>query len=337
MNQFLAKNIRLGSLAAALVLTACGGGSGGGSSFTPPNINETPVAITAANQNAIAQSVEGGIIGTTEGGNAVLGVVVNSDGSSPSAFDFASTKLLGLVKQGSVDSTSQLVGVVQSETILCDSGSFTVTIDIATPASETLVAGDSASLSANNCVDNFDDTTINGRFSLTIDSGFIDLNCISGCPDVAISVNFNNFRITESAETIAIHGGFTMAQSETSGTASFSGTSLFLIAGVDALHLTNFNLSSTLISGDTATSSSVSMTIASTLIDGSITIATTVDIEQVIDQQHPYTGTVVVTGAGGATLTIDFIDQYTVDLTIDPDGPGGVAPNPTDTVLWATM
>jgi hypothetical protein len=335
MSQFFIKSTWPGILAAALVLTACGGGGGGGSSFTPPNINETPVAISGANQNAIAQSVEGGITGTTEGGGAVFGVVIDGDGSSPSVFDFSSTKLLGLVKQGSVSSADLSAGVVQSETIPCDSGSISVSIDIATPASETLVAGDSASLTANNCVDNFDGTTINGGFSLTIDSGLIDFNCFASCPDVAVSVNFNNFRITESAETLAIHGGFTMAMSETSGTASFSGTSLFLIAGVDALHLTDFDISSTTVG--VTTSSTVNMTIASTLIDGSITIATTDPILQDVGEQHPHAGTVVVTGAAGATLTIVYLDSTQVELTLDPDGPGGVAANAPVIVAWADM
>jgi len=307
--------------------------------FTPPNINETPVAISGANQNAIALSVDEGINGTMSSSDSLVGAVVDGGSSTPSVFDFASTKLLDYVKQGAAANANLPAGITQSENFPCDSGSITLSATVADPDSGNISAGDSFSMRGNNCVDNFDGTTLNGSISLTIVSGYIpfDPECFSGCPDFSAAMSFNNFRITEGGFTAAIHGGFTLALSETSGTSSFSGTSLFLIAGADAIHLTDFNISSALISGDTATSSSVNITIASTLIDGSISFETTVDIEQVIGQDHPYTGTVVVTGAGGETLTIDYVGQFAVDLTLDTDGAGATPPNATVTVLWADM
>jgi hypothetical protein len=337
MKCLIAKSTWLGLLAATLVLTACGGGGGGGG-FTPPNINETPIAITAANQNAIALSVDEGINGTMDGGDVALGAVVDGGGPTPSIFDFASTKLLDYAKQGAATAANLPAGVMQSETLNCaSSGTITFTIDIADPDFLVMIAGDSLSVIVRNCDDGLGDT-VNGSFSFTIDSGSIVLDCISSCPDVAIAVNFNNFRITEGMETVAIHGGFTMAVSEIGGTSSLSGTSLYLIAGADAIRLTNFSINSELIAGDTATRSSVNMTIASTMMDGSITMATTVDIDQVIGEDHPYTGTVLVTGAGNAELTINYPNALQVELTLDTDGAAGPTP-PETTVLvnWADI
>lgn len=339
MNQFIVKSTWLGSLAAALVLTACGGGgSGGGSSFTPPVINETPVAITVDNQNAVAQTADESISGTAGGGGGVLGVVVDGDGSSFSAFDFATTRLLDSVKRGGVASADLPAGVVvELPNEPCDtSGSETITFDIADPESGMLIAGDSASITANNCVDAFGNTT-NGRFSLSIDSGSIVFDCLVDCPDVTISVDFNNFRETENGGlTTTMHGDMTMAASETGGTATISGTSLFLIEGSDAVHLTNFDVSSETVG--VTTSTTVNMTIAGTLIDGSITIATTSPVLQDELELHPHGGTVVVTGNAGATLTIDYLDPPThVQLTLDTDGPGGVAAEAPVIVAWADM
>jgi hypothetical protein len=344
MKRLIAKGTWLGLLAATLVLTACGGGGGGGG-FTPPDINEEPIAITADTQNAIAQSIDGAIestMGTGDAVDAVQGAVIDSGGSTPSVFDFASSKLLDYAKQGAEAATTANLpaGVMQSKTVPCDSGSITMTINVAAPESGMLIVDDSFSFTANNCKDNVDGTTINGSFSFTIDSGDLAFECEPSCPDtnVGVEISFNNFRIAESGGlTATIHGGFIMELDETSGTAGFRGTSLYLIAGADAMRLTNFDVSSTLISGDTATSSSVNMTIASTLIDGSITFATTVDIEQVIDQEHPYFGTVVMTGAGGATLRIEYADQYSVNFYFDPDGLGPDPEVSTLGVLWTDM
>ena len=338
MKQLITKITWLGLFATTLVLTACGGGGGGGSSFTPPDINETPVAITAANQNAIALSVDAGINGTVAGGDVALGAVIVGSGSSPSAFNFASTKLLDYAKQGAAATVNLPAGVVDSATIDCgptpDYGTMTITIDIADPDFLVMVAGDSLSISSNSCNDGMG-TTINGSFSFTIDSGSIILDCPSNCPDVAIAVNFNNLRITESGLTAAIHGGFTMAVSEIDGTSSVSGTSLYLIAGADAIRLTNFNIDSS-TTGST-TSSTVTMTIASTLIDGSITIETLDPILQDVGELHPHAGIVRVTGAGEATLTIVYVDSTQVNFYLDPDGDGPEPEVETLGVLWTDM
>lgn len=339
MKQLIVKSCWLAFISTSLFLTACNSGGGGGGSgtggFEIPNINETPLAITADNQNAVASTTTDGISGTTDSGGIALGVKSESNISSPSVFDFSSNKLINYVKQGAGNNANLVSGVTQVVNEPCDSGEISITIDITDPGSETLVAGDSASLTAKNCKSNIDGTTVNGTFSLTVVSGSIDFNCLSSCPDVTVSVNFNNFRVTEGGTTATIHGSFTMSQSETGGTASFSGTSLYLVSGSEAVHLTDFDISSTTVG--VTTSTTANFTIAGTVIDGSITVETTDPVLQDVGESHPHGGTIVVTGAGGATLTIVYVDSTQVDLTLDPDGPGGVGPNPTVRVAWADM
>lgn len=337
MNQLFVKSKWTGLLGTALMLVACGGSGSGNrdSSFIPPDINETPVAITVDNQNAVALTADESVSGATAGGSDfALGVVVDGGGPSTNIFNLTSTTLLDYVKQGVVAGADLPAGVVQSDTINCDSGSITLTIDMADPNSGILVAGDSASITVNNCTNT--GTTINGSYSLTIDSGSIDTNCASSCvDDFTSTVSFNNLRVTELGSTATIHGGITLVNSDTSGTASFSGTSLFLIAGTDAIHLTDFSVSSSTTGAITSTT--VNMTVAGTQINGSITIVTTDPLLQNEFDIHPHGGTIVVTGAGGATLTIVYLNATQVELTLDPDGAGPTLANTPVVVAWADM
>lgn len=344
MKRFMTMSIWLGILSTTFLLSACGGSGGSGGGFQPPAINETPVAITTTNQNSVTTTATEGISGTT-GSGSLVGVVASTGGPSFNVFDFSSTKLLGYVTRGNISGSNVVAGAVMSQTIPCDSGEIVISINMADTSSSVLNTNDSATLSARNCYSSIDGTTANGSFSFTVTAGSVDMNCdssLSTCPDVTLSVSFNQFSVNDGGTTATIHGGFTMSNSDASGTASFSGTSLYLIAGSEALHLTNFNVSTTIVGSGTfgnTTSTTGNLTLAGTVIDGSISIAIS-DTDPILQDEfeaHPHAGTVVVTGAGGATLTIVYVDAYTVDLTLDPDGAGPTPANPTVSVLWTAM
>lgn len=325
-----------GVLGVTALLVGCGGG-GGGDAFVPPAINETPVAITTSNQDAVALTADGSVSGAVSGGGSILGIVVNNGGPSFSTLDFITNKLLNSVVTGNAVNTALPAGVTVSATTPCTTGNTTFTITTANdPASGIFIAGDTITATANNCFDSVDHTTTSGDFSFSIASGSLDMSCSISCADVAVTISFNNFRVTESGATAVMHGGITLAKA--GATDSFSGTSFYVIEPSGAaVHLSNFNISGTTTGATQSTT--VNMTVAGTLIDGSITIVTAVGdpLLQTTTELHPHSGTMVVTGSSGSTLTIVAVNSLEVDLTLDPDGPGGTPANATVRKLWTSL
>jgi hypothetical protein len=313
----------LGSL---LILTGCGGG-GGSDSFTPPNISTIPVSITSSNQNDTVTTSETAITRTIGSPDAAItGVIIEGESSAEfNLSDYSTGQLLEYALQGKASAANLPVGVSFSQTIPCDSGNIRISGSVGDPNASQLSAGDSFTLSFNNCTDTdpYDGSTTTqiGSISLSIISGNIGVWCGSSCPDFHVAMEFNNFRATEMGSTATIHGGFNLIQ--TGATNTFSGTSLYLIeAGGSAFHLSNFNI--TTVTSSSLKTTTVSMTVASTEINGLINVetATGAPLEQYTYNERPHRGTLILTGSNNSVLTVEALDSTSVQLPLDSNRDG---------------
>lgn len=337
MKSVFVKSAVLGMFAATTLLVGCGGGGGGGGSFTPPEISNTPVTIDSSNQYQVADAADNGVNGAVNGAPGVLGVVIDGNGSSFNAFDFAQSSLkkyAGQVTLGQATPT----GISQTEA--CDAapggatGSQTFSSNITDTSATSFGAGDYLSISFSNCYDSSDGTTTNGSMKFTIVQGGLNFSTSSTIGLTEISANFNNLRVTDSGGTNVVHGGFSV--STDGSTESLTGDSLYvMVVGGEAVHLTNFTITNTTANTSTDTIS-VDFTIASTDINGVITVATDPSnpLIQGITDQHPYSGTLIITGST-SKLTMIITGSNSVTLELDSNGDDVV--DATANVTWTDI
>lgn len=337
MKSVLVKSTLLGMFAATTLLVGCGGGGGGGS-FTPPEISNTPVTIDSTNQYQVADAADNGVNGAVNGTPGVLGVVINGGGSTFNAFDFAQSSLQQYA--GQVVASGQAIPAGFSADTPCDTapdgstGSNTVSTNVNIETVTVASAGDYLSMSFSNCYDSADGTTTNGSMKFTMVQGGLDLSAFSLIGLTEISANFNNLRVTEGGETNVVHGGFNISTDGT--TESLTGTSLYVMkVGGEAAHLTDFTITNSTANTLTDTIS-VSMTIASTDINGVITVATDPSnpLVQDISEQHPHSGILFITGST-SKLTMTIIDATNVTLELDSNGDDVV--DATANVTWTEI
>jgi hypothetical protein len=313
------------------IVIACGGG--GSDSFSPPDISNTPVALSESNQNDVIDTSSTSTTLTTGSGSIITGVVIES-GAGFNPVDFVSGKLLDYVFQGKADASTLPLGVEFNESVNCDSGSMTISGTVSDPNADQLSAGDTFTLSFNNCVDG--GTTVTGSVSASVSSGTVVPLCNPFCDNFQMTINFNNLSVTDSGTTASIHGGFNMTHADSTDTVS--GSSLYLIAtGSEAAHLTNFNIS-TVTSGSLKTST-VSLTVASTQIDGLINIETADGdpLLQYTYESHPHAGTLIITGKDNSSLTIEHLSSASVQVTLDADGDSVTDDGYPVTVTWTEI
>jgi hypothetical protein len=147
-------------------------------------------------------------------------------------------------------------------------------------------------------------------------------------------MSFNNLSSTSGGQTNMIHGGFTISTDGT--TSSLSGTSLYFMSGGESALLTNFNISGT-TSGSGTETLRVSLTLASTTINGVINVVTDPTDPLVEDafENHPHAGTLIIT-SGASTLTMEILGSTQVRLSLDSDGNGIDTGYPVD-VNWTDI
>lgn len=318
------------------VLAACGGGGGGGG-FKDPNISTTPVAITQANVDTVASSAVMAVSAgssMTDAGSLAGGTLKPGGGSQSTMLSIVMNQVqdgVALAVNSGVQTSP--TGITQSQTQQCTGGgSVTISATTSTVINSTadLSAGDSLSLTANNCVEATE--TTNGSVTFT----FVTDPNLAGAE---ISLVANNFQITDSTGTFTIHGDISLAMDSdlftfdpSNSTVTISGNSLFFIeAGGDAIKLSSYTIT-------VATTAGVyniigSLTVDSTIVGGRLTITMTAVGGSNLDP-HPTFGTITVVGANSDTLTIT-IGATDVSWELDLLGDGSV--DATGTTLWSTI
>ncbi|MHC4972274.1 MAG: hypothetical protein ACYTG3_08075 [Planctomycetota bacterium] len=280
---------------------------------------------------------------------AVLCLVVGcgSDGETtlaPLAITSANAEMVAQQGVGATDVLMQMSGLVEGysqvfdnpspQLVPCDSGQGNLVLnDVGAPG---LSTGDSASMTFLACVFDADGIpiTMNGNISFTASD-------VTGTPpgpfSYALVCSFNSYSVNVLGATVIVNGGFTLELSTTDGDtyqAVVHGDyfSVYAQAGLQAFSgtISNFRMERTYTESTGAYSVDNQATIAGSQLGGEVTFDTTVPFTGT-DPDDPDAGTLVVTGAEGATLTLVAIDNIDVQILVDLEGDGN-----TDATILTT-
>jgi hypothetical protein len=322
------KTQRIVLLSATLIATGCGGGGGGGDASLS---YDGPTALVVISSEADGDSIASAVV-SSESTATVL-----SDAAATIPVGIATTRsshALSLSQLGNiakqyadkaiaVPSSSQLLaGVTNTQTDSC-SGGGTVSFIVTKSVQNEVNAGDSFSITFNNCVVGSDLT--NGSVSLLLSS----YDQATG--DFAASFTFSDLKntITSSGDYVWLNGGYTAGFSGDGSTtplvASLSGNSLAVAERtggvVEKARLSSFSFVDTL-----ATNGDFSFdhdyTLASTGIGGTITVTTVTPFTVYSGDSYPTVGQVVASGAAGASIRLTAIDNLTALIEYDLGGDG---------------
>jgi hypothetical protein len=175
---------------------------------------------------------------------------------------------------------------------------------------------------------------MNGNISFTASD-------VTGTPpgpfSYALVCSFNSYSVNVLGATVIVNGGFTLELSTTDGDtyqAVVHGDyfSVYAQAGLQAFSgtISNFRMERTYTESTGAYSVDNQATIAGSQLGGEVTFDTTVPFTGT-DPDDPDAGTLVVTGAEGATLTLVAIDNIDVQILVDLEGDGN-----TDATILTT-
>jgi hypothetical protein len=221
--------------------------------------------------------------------------------------------------------------------IPCDTGNVSIAINDVPPLN-VLSTNDSASFTFNACVLNAGGAvpvTLNGAMSFTATEV---TGTQPGPYSAKLTCSFRALSVVILGATVVVDGGFTLEASTTDGVTfvnAVSGTyfSAFAQAGSEAFSGTiwDFRVERTVDESTGAFSVDVQATFAGSQTNGIVSIVATTPFDGV-EPDHPDTGVMVVTGAGGSTLTFTTLDNVDVQLDVDVDGDG--TPEVTILTTW---
>ena len=268
---------------------------------------------------------------------AVLGLVIGCAGDSetlgPVTITSANAELIAQQGVGAVDTLTQMSAMVEdysdvfdnpgAQVLPCDTGDANLEInDTGAPG---LSTGDSARFTFVNCVNGADSipVTMNGTLAFTATD-------VTGTPpgpfSYALTCTFTNFSISLLGATVTVNGGFTLELSTDDAdtyTAVVHGAyySVYAQAGQQSYWgtISDFRLERTVTESTGDYVVNLMATVSGSQIGGEATYETTVPFTGT-DPSDPDTGTLVVTGAAGATATLIAIDNVYVQILLDLDG-----------------
>jgi hypothetical protein len=308
-------------LSAAAGLAACGGGSGGGSDS---GASADPVGISSTNAPQVAgaaYNASGSLEGAGLGGAGFLtGAVTETTAGGVDMVEVIISQLKASQSWFENHAAAFVTGAVVTATENCtDGGSFSFTLNDADD-NQDLSTGDSLSATFSSCSEA--GTVMNGTISINniVISG--DLQTPNSAYSLQLTIQANNFSVTENSETASLNGAMTLSQSTGNGvsfTNTISGTSMALNETGGSATLTAFQLSST--ENGSAYTLDMNATVSSSEIGGAVTIVTDTTF-QGIDPENPFTGQATIIGANNSSVTLIAVDSVNVTLEVDADGDG---------------
>jgi hypothetical protein len=330
-NVHFAANLLVVSVAFA-ALASCGGGGGGGggggpASGPPPS---TPVAMTATNAQPAVDEVLGASLSfITVGNGTSAGGIVPFSAAIPRSQQKLQPLIALLRRQfsGPVEHPSQpgtLAPAAAPPPVACDGGG-TQTVD-----PEPAVNPTTNTLTFVNCSSG--GTTINGTLMVTNIA-----NPSAGNFSGHVS---HNLTITGSS-SLSSSGEFDIVQTTvgTVVTDTLTGGPINLQQDGDFAILSGLTLTSTLDTSSMAVTDSIAGTIATTVLRGSVTVATPATL-QADPGRPPNTGQLLITGASNSQVRFTVLGDDTligtqVTIEVDPEGDGTFQP-PMETT-WALL
>ncbi len=322
MNAIIHRGYRLlaVSILMAAVITGCGGGGGNnGTVDTGPTL-----AITADNGEAVAATVTTGVLAMFEITEGVEGPILEPTAGTLSL----------LRKIGKMPRTFYQVPVQGTEP--CDvSGSVSLSGDLADPT--TITEGDTITGVFENC-DDGDGFLIDGVLALTVAG--VEGDIFSDVFRLTLDMVLTNLTVTSDGESIAGDGDLDYTLDTLNFPAimtALSGTELSIAAAGESVTFRNFDQTLEVNPGMVPTSYAAEANgrLDSSVLGGSVDYDTVVTIQASGDDNPPYTGEILVTGATSSQVRIVVASEEVVSLEIDVNG-DGVVDEFIDTT-WAAL
>ena len=318
-NSIISLTLLLGSI----TLVACGGGGGGGGTPAPAptptpgggltaKAPTTPIAITTANADQVADESLDALENMDAGFDA--GSIVAPTDTSRTKF----SDLVSLVRKKHREASPALaVGAVQN----CTSGG-TVTY----PDS---VLSFPLTITFNGCVEAAG--TINGSITVT-GSGNLD-STFNG------SFIFNNMTLNGPIN-YGLNGTLNVSYTDNgvNESGSVSSALIQITEGSDVTDITNLSLAYTENYSTGAGSENINYTVNSTRLNGSVTVATTTTLLYRNNNDYPYIGQAVITGASGTKIRLTATNDDPTDTSaVIKEVDTGSGYGPTTTLSWLAL
>ncbi len=319
------------AVAVAAALSACGGSG----DSPPPSSGTQSVAITSANQSAVARAAVNGGFSLA----LVQNETSNGATTSPNSTVVAE-RLLQHVLRAAVNQRKSIA----SATAHPDTGS-----------SETDPCGVSGTLTSNwNDVDNNNQLSagdiLTANFQQCQDTPTLSVN---GTVTITLTGTPTESQFTGNAvfaSVVAVYGGVTYTlngavavnevDTDTLSDSSFTVASTGLTVGIASTGYSDsiaFDSGMVAASSFLAGSSSLTLTgsFTSQSLGGRVTISTPHALLQQNGDAYPSQGSVLITGASGSTLLVTALNTTQVQLQVDANGDGTV--DSTTTTTWTAL
>lgn len=312
------------------VLTACGGGGDAGSSTST---TDTSIALSSSNYVDVSKQAVATSFSLANNAGLLTGAQV-SDSNVLIAFSKAQLpKVAGWL----ASTPAMLTGATQTQTEYCTGGGSLSVVMTDLNGNQNLDSGDSAAITANNCV--FSGTTINGQLSVAYSS-------ITGNLDAypyafSATVTLNNLTTKSAQITTQGTGSFTLSvsgASSSSSTVSLNASSLSTASTYGGMTysatLTNYIIAETL--GATSSTTSVSGALnTSQLGSNTLTTATITPFTRFYANAYPSSGQVTVVASKGGKVRLTVQSSTTVLIELDANGDGNY--ETWTTRLWSEL
>lgn len=317
-------------LALGVLLTACGGGGGGDAPAAGGGAADAPAPVTLDSANYVQASTEAAssALFMLDKSNPSLALGVDStDANEVLQFGLNQVPSLGSWFKGAAIAT----GVVKTEIQPCAGGGSIAAIITDADNNSILSAGDSITLTANNCQKS-GLATMNGAVTFTVVALTGDLDSTSY--DASLRLTYNNLSAVTPTSSVYGNGEITLsasasaeyARTQSLGSTSFTARASYGTASYSRT-LTNFKSALTMAANSPAsmykTSSTVDGTVASSaLADKSVTMATITPFVRLNTNSFPSSGQATVTGASAAKVRLTVQNATTVLLELDANADG---------------
>lgn len=333
------------------VLVACGGGGGGdassggasGSTTTGATTNVAPVAtLNSSNQNFAAQDAASTAFMPLSGAQTLTGAQTTDESVLFSIARDQMDKLPTYMADAKANST--LTGVVQSQTVSCQSGgSLTVSVNDA-DNNGILSAGDNLTIVSNSCV--LSSGTVTGSLGFVINTLSNYQSSSSTNYSLGVTMNYGKFTVTSSGLVASIDGSLSLAASA-SGVNTLRetiSTPSLIISGsyggvTRSRSLTSYSSTATRTPDATynyLTSYSINGTVTSSALSTqSISFVTSTPFVRRPADAYPSSGVMVITGASNSKLRITTLNNTQVRQDLDANGDDIY--ESTSTVFWNSL
>jgi hypothetical protein len=334
-------NVKIQSIAipllSSLLLAACGGGGGGGGAPAAPAAR---ASLDASNQVVAAQEATSTAFLPMLSTQTLVGAQTADESVLFQVTRQQLGKLPGYWRQASTSST--LTGVVQTDTYNCTFGG-TTTVSVSDTDNNGMVsAGDSATITGNNCTEA--EGTLSGALGLSITSLSGDYESTSY--GAAIALTFNNLTVTNAQFSASLNGSLTLSDSANglnSRNQTFAASTLTVSATyagvVRSRSLASYSATITRVPDAASTYldrySASGVVTSSALSSLSVTFATTSDFVTRAGDVYPYTGAMTITGASNSQLSLTALSNSQLTQKLDADGNGTF--ESSSTVNWNTL